>query len=384
VAPEPFKVEIADEELADLRARLARTRLPPDPWDDRDGTVDVAALVRHWRDEFDWRSAERDLNELRHFRTTVQAQPLHFVHERGRGPAPLPIVLTHGWPWTFWDFRRMIRPLADPAAFGGDPDDAFDVVVPSLPGYGFSTPLTSGVSGHEVADLWVELMAELGYDRFAAHGGDWGALVTAQLGHKHPGRIAGIHLSPRPYRLDSFNVDRPWAGLLAGQVPGDAEALAAYLDYERSRVRHVVVNMLGAQIFGYGFNDSPAGLAAWIAERRWGPTETGIDRAAGIDDLLTTISIYWFTQSAASAARLYAETWRKGWQPSHEGPRVVDVPTGVTLLRGDLPPGALVDWIPDYYDLRFLNELEGGGHFAPLERPEQLVDDLRAFFRPLR
>src|SRR5215510_1127401 len=198
---EPFVVAVPEDTLTDLRERLARTRWPDeignDNWQYGTNLAYLKELVTYWQTTYDWRQHERAINAFRHYRVTIDGQPIHFIHEPGRGPKPMPLILTHGWPWTFWDFHKVIRPLTDPAAFGGDPHDAFDVVVPSLPGFGFSTPLAkTGIAIREVSDRWVVLMREvLGYDRFAAQGGDIGALVSADLGHAHAEHVIGVHLN---------------------------------------------------------------------------------------------------------------------------------------------------------------------------------------------
>src|SRR5690348_2444211 len=196
---EPFKVAVPASVLTDLRGRLKKTRwagdFANDQWAYGTNLEALTELVDYWLKDFNWRRQEREINRFAHYRTTIEGIPIHFIHEPGKGPRPIPLILSHGWPWTFWDLHKVIRPLSDPAAFGGSPEDAFDVVVPSLPGYGFSTPLTTpGMNFWRTADLWVTLMKALGYPRFAAQGGDWGALVAMQLGHKHAERIIGVHL----------------------------------------------------------------------------------------------------------------------------------------------------------------------------------------------
>ena len=390
---EPWPIHLSDEVLDDLRGRLRRARLAPDfendDWEYGTNGEYLADLVRYWADEFDWRAQETAMNAYPNHRVEIQGLPIHFLHAPRKGPSPMPLVLTHGWPWTFWEFRQLLGPLSDPAAHGGDPADAFDVIVPSLPGFGFSTPLSrGGVGVYDVPDLWVELMRDrLGHERFAAHGGDYGAQVTAQLGHKYPEHLIGLHFSPRPYRLEIWNVERPWAGLIAGSggLPEDPDLRAATIAYERKRVGHVVANILDPQTFSHAFNDSPAGLASWYVSRRRGFGDTGgdIESVFPRDDLLTNFTIYWATQSVSTAARFYLENWKQGWTPSHDG-KQVDVPTAVTLLRADLPPGLSMDWMYDAFDIRFVNELDRGGHYAPAERPEAIIEDIRKHFRTLR
>lgn len=388
----PFTVHIDDAVLEDLRARLSRTRLAQD-LDNDDWSYGVngrylGELLRYWRDDFDWHAQEQRMNQFAHFRSTIDGVPIHFIHERGRGPSPVPIVLSHGWPWTFWDFRELIGPLSDPAVYGGDPADAFDVIVPSLPGFGFSTPMPrSGTTIWDVADLWVALMTDvLGYERFAAHGGDYGVMVTAQLGHRYPDRIIGLHMAPRPLPLDVWNTDRPWADLLSGALPDGVGDRASFIDYERRKVGHVVAHVLDPQTLAHALHDSPAGLAAWLLQRRrsWSDCDGDVERAFSRDDLLTNFTLYWATESFASSARLYHDNARHGWTPSHERKPVVEAPTAVTIFDKDLPPGASMNWMTDYFNLQSVTHSATGGHFAAAEEPQRIVEDLRHFFRDRR
>ena len=387
----PFRIEIPEAKLEDLRRRLARPNLPPDFANDdwRYGTNGDALreLVDYWREDYDWRGSEKAMNAWPHYRAEVGGVPIHFARVRGVGPDPLPLILTHGWPWTFWDFRYVVDALSDPGAHGGDPADAFDVVVPSLPGFGFSTPLTrTGIHWARTADLWVELMRDvLGTGRFAAHGGDWGALVTAQLGHKHADAVVGIHVSGGAV-LPAFDPDRPWAigGALA-QLARDAAAKEEALAWERKFASHVAVQMLDPQTLAYAMHDSPVGLLAWILERRraWSDCGGDVERRFSKDHLLDTVMLYWLTDSFVTSVRYYWEAGRLRWKPAHGDSPVVQAPTGVSLFRRDMPPGS-TDWMEDYYDLRLLRVRESGGHFAAAEEPEAIVADLRDLFRPLR
>lgn len=341
----------------------------------------------YWRDGYDWRAAERAINAFAHYRVTIDGLPIHFIREPGRGPAPMPIVLTHGWPWTFWDFHRVIGPLADPAAHGGDPADSFEVIVPSLPGFAFSTPLArTGVNFWTTADLWHRLMTGvLGHRRYAAHGGDWGALVSGQLGHKYAAALHGIHLAMvAPLHL--FSNDRPWdimGPVLAQDLPPDMRGALIALD--RRIASHVTVQMLDPQSLAYGMHDSPVALAAWLLERRrsWSDCGGRIESAFSRDFLLTTVMIYWLTQSFATSARYYAEAARNPWRPSHSRTPLVEAPTGITFLPGDGAsfPGPPPDGL---YNLRYTATGARGGHFSAAEAPQQIVEDIRATFRPLR
>jgi pimeloyl-ACP methyl ester carboxylesterase len=301
---------------------------------------------------------------------------------RGKGPAPIPLMLTHGWPWSFWDFHKLIGPLTDPAAYGLDPADCFDVIIPSLPGYGFSTPLaTPGVNFSSTADLWVELMNRLGYPRFATHGGDWGAFVSAQLGHKYADRVIGVHIT-----------------LMAplGFFTGDSVPAEDYSDDERGWMKrgqdffrheagYYALQSTKPQTVAYALNDSPVGLCAWIIEKRrtWSDCGGEIEQRFSKDDLLTTVMIYWLTQSYGTSARYYYEAAHRPWSPSHLRHPVVEAPTGVAVFLNEvvLQPKR---WAERYYNLKRWTVIPEGGHFAPMEQPHALVGDISAFFRPLR
>jgi len=384
---EPFEIAVEDEVLQDLKTRLRQTRFAPDfgnaDWGYGTNGDDLRELIGYWAEGYDWRKHESEMNGFAHFRTVIDEVPVHFIHERGRGPKPMPLIMTHGWPWTFWDLQKVIRPLTDPAAFGGDPSDAFDVIVPSLPGFGFSTPLTAtGVNFVRTADIWMKLMQqELGYDKFFAQGGDFGAFVTAQLGHKYADSVPGIHI----------HLAGP-LGMITGGMPDDSmfspdeahwpAANALFFDQESAYSR---LQSTKPQSLAYGMNDSPAGLAAWLLEkrRRWSDCGGDVARRFSKDDLLTSMTLYWVTQSFGTAARFYAEARRNPWTASHDRKPVVQSPTAVLLFEKDivkLPRR----WAEGYYNLKRWNVAPVGGHFVPMEEPEILVNDLRAFFRERR
>jgi pimeloyl-ACP methyl ester carboxylesterase len=392
--PEPFAVAVPEPVLDDLRDRLGRTRFAPDfandDWGYGTNGAYLAEIVGYWRDTFDWRAQEKEMNAFGHYRVEIDGVPIHYLHEPGRGPAPMPLVLTHGWPWSFWEFRKVIRPLADPAAFGGDPADAFDVIVPSLPGHGFSSPLTTpGITVGRIADLWAQLMTDvLGYERFAAHGGDNGASVTVHLGHRYADRLAGIHMAPGPHRLQTWDVERPWAELTGGFLPSDHGARAAMIEWEQRYVSHATVQVMDPQTLAYGLHDSPAGLAGWLLERRrtWSDCGGDVESVFSKDELLTDCTLYWATETFVTSARLYRECWlhRKDLAPIHDRTPPVEAPTGVSLYTVDLPPNLPTDWMRHYYNLKFLQSRDQGGHFVAAEDPEGLIDDLRTFLRQER
>ncbi len=385
---EKFTVSIPEQTLTDLRDRLARTRFAPEfanaQWDYGTNGAYLKELIEYWRDTFDWRKVEREINSYAHYKTNIDGIPIHFIHEPGKGPKPIPLIMNHGWPWTFWDFHKVIRPLADPAAFGGDPRDAFDVVVPSLPGYGFSEPLTKpGINYWNTADLWVTLMRDvLGYDKFAAQGGDWGAIITAQLGHKYAQHLIGIHVHLL-VNLDFF-------GGSGGPKPEDfGPGEETWLEHGRKFMHegagYMAMQSTRPQTVAVALNDSPAGLCSWILEKRraWSDCDGNVERRFSKDDLCTTMTLYWATQTYGTSARYYYEAAHNLWKPSHNRMPLVEAPTGAAIFLKEvfLMPHK---WAERYYNLKRWTVMPSGGHFAPMEEPERLIEDIRAFFRPLR
>jgi pimeloyl-ACP methyl ester carboxylesterase len=380
---EPFRIHVTDETLSDLADRLSRTRWPDElagaGWDYGTSGAYLRELVEYWRTAFDWRAQEHHLNTFHHFRARAGDLAIHFIHERGRGPAPLPIVVTHGWPGSFAEMVKIIPLLADPGAHGGDPDDAFDVVVPSMPGYGFSErPPRPGVSHEAIADLWAELMDGLGYARFGAQGGDWGAGVSTYLALRHAPRVTGLHLN---YIPGSY---QPYVDITA---PPLSEAEQQFLvDRERWLRDEYGYGHLQAtrpQTLAYGLNDSPAGLAAWIVEklRAWSDCDGDLERRFTRDELLMHVMIYWVTGTIGSSIRLYRESRAT---PLALGPgQTIEVPTAVAVFPLEMPsPPA--EWVARGYNLQRWTIMPRGGHFAAMEEPELLAEDIRAFFRPLR
>jgi pimeloyl-ACP methyl ester carboxylesterase len=385
--PARFEIAVPEAELTDLRDRLARTRFADDFANDewRLGVPGpyLRELVDHWMTAYDWRAHEARMNALPNFRVELDGVPVHFVHVRGPGPAPLPLVLTHGWPWTFWDYEQVIGPLTDPAAHGGDAEDAFDVIVPSLPGTAFSGPLEQPVGVLETTALWLRLMRDvLGYERFGVGGGDSGAFVSARLGHSFPEHVVGVHLTfPATVRFGDYgdlrpddytDAERPWAEDLLRQG-------------ERGTAAHMAVHIEDPQTLAWAMNDSPAGLAAWLVERRrnWSDCDGDVERRFTKDDLLTTASLFWLTQTFHTSVRFYAESYRSPWPLVREGRPHITVPTGVAVFPRELlrMPRA---FMAREANITHWTVMPRGGHFAPAEEPALVVDDLRAFFRPLR
>jgi pimeloyl-ACP methyl ester carboxylesterase len=381
---QPFTIEIPQGDLDDLRQRLARTRWPADPGnpDGRYGAPRgyIEELLTYWREAYDWRAVEAQMNAYDHQLVNIDGIPIHFMRVPGKGPNPTPIVLTHGWPWTFWDLHKVVDPLADPASYGGDPADAFDVIVPSLPGYGFSVPLpTTGVDIPRIAELWVTLMRDvLGYDRFGAQGGDWGAFVTAQLGHAHAEHLIGTYLT-LPLIPGLFGRNAPRA---ADYAEDEQWMIKRQSESRRHTDAHVAVHRRDPQTFSYAMADSPCGLGAWLWWRRQLWCDGSALEVFGHDDLCTLASLYWFNTSFASSIRLYAEQFSKPPQLSHDHLPLMEAPTGFGVFPKDLLfiPKAVAE---SHTNLHRWTVFDHGGHFAPAERPDAVVDELRAFFRAL-
>ncbi len=381
---EAFTLDVPREVLVDLKDRLLRTRWPDQVagagWDYGTELSYLKELVEYWLTQFDWRKQERFINALPQFCAQVDGLNIHFVHVRGKGPRPFPLVMTHGWPSSFFEMHKIIRPLADPASYGGDPADAFDVVVPSMPGFGFSErPTHRGLVKVDV--FWRTLMTEvLGYRRFGAHGSDIGARVTSALGRFHPDVVSGIHIG-------SVYLDWP------EPLPSATELSAAERDYlervkgwEKAEGGYAEIQATRPQTLAYGLNDSPAGLAAWIVEkfRAWSDCRGDIESRFTKDELLTTVTIYWVTETINASFRRYFE---KRHDPAPNPLRLgerIETPTGIAMFPGEKDLVVPREWAERSYNIRRWSDMPRGGHFAALEEPELLVDDIRAFFSQLR
>ena len=378
-----FRIGISEDQVEDLKRRLGATRLPqsidPEGWDDGASLAFMRRLADHWLNGFDWRAQEARLNRLPQHLATVDGIDLHFIHQPGKGPAPLPLVLTHGWPGSFIEMERILPLLTDPAGHGGDPADAFHVVVPSLPGFGFSAaPAAPGVSARHVAGLWLKLMNGLGYDRFAAQGGDIGAGVSLWLARRFPEQIIGAHIN---YIPGSF---RPPLGV--GQPPITTEE-QAYLDtvaaWSSAEGAYAAQQGTKPQTLAYAMTDSPVGLAAWIVEkfRSWSDCGGDVERVFTMDELLTDVSIYWFGHMLDASFRIYKES---RLQPlSFAAAERVTPPLGVAAFPRELPTPPR-SWVERVCNVERWTSMPSGGHFAALEQPALLAEDIRAFFRPLR
>jgi len=379
----PFYLRISDEELSDLHQRLRQTR-----WiNEMQGIgasegIDMTflkKLVDYWQHDFDWRAQEEKINRFDHFKAEVAGQRIHFIHQHGTGHAPMPLILTHGWPGSFVEMLDIIPLLTNPAAYGGDPTDSFDVIVPSLPGYGFSAaPEKKGIGPYEIAALWAELMSGLGYQRFAVQGGDFGATVSTWLASRYPERVAGIHLN---YISGSYS---PPLG--EGQPPITKEE-KQYLDHvlawSNQHAAYGRIQSTKPQSLAVGLNDSPAGLAAWIAEKfhAWTDNNGNVEDAVSYDALLTNISLYWFTQTIGSSFRMYVEGSK---HPMHfSAGECIKPPLGVALFPAELPMPPK-SWVGRCYNIQRWEKMSKGGHFAALENPQALAKEICEFFRPLR
>ena len=310
-----FKIEVDDKVLDDLRRRLENVRwpdqIPNSGWDYGSNLDYLKELVEYWRTGFDWRAQERLLNSFSQFKSRVDGLDVHFVHERGTGPNPMPLVITHGWPSTFFAMSKILPLLSDPGSHGGDPADSFDVVAPSLPGFGFSDrPAEPGMQVLKVADMWAKLMTEnLGYPRFAAHGGDIGAGVTSRLGYAHAGSLTGIHLT-------SITRPAPYLGPGSKPLTGAEQALVDQRErWQQAEGAYAHMHGTKPQTLSYGHNDSPVGLAGWIVEkyRTWSDCHGDVESRFTKDELLTTVTIYWVTQTIGSSTRMYYENQRSLW-----------------------------------------------------------------------
>ena len=379
----PFQVDVPDEALDDLRRRIAATRWPSrELVPDRSQGVQLATLqelARSGATDYDLRRLQARLNDLPQFITTIDGQPIHFLHVRSPEPEALPLVLTHGWPGSIVEFLEVIGPLSDPRAHGGEAADAFHLVIPSLPGYGFSGPTREpGWTTDRIAVAWAELMARLGYRRYGAQGGDWGAFVSPELGRIDPEHVVGVHVNAATVGFIPFGVDAP-------------EELATFTDAEKARLDRLnrfmsdqngyfQIQATRPQTVAYGLTDSPVGQLAWIVEKfkEWTDASAELPTdAVDRDHLLTNVMLYWLTGTAGSSAGTYYENMHSGsW-----GTPPSTTPTGVAVFAEDV---AIRRYAESGNNITHWTDFDRGGHFAAMEAPDLLVGDVRTFFRPLR
>ena len=371
-------IDVSDADLADLRDRLTRTRWPEaetvDDWSQGIPLAYTRELCDYWAHEYDWRATEARLNRFGPQRTELDGLGIHFLHVRSPESNALPLVLTHGWPGSIVEFHKVIGPLTDPVAHGGVAADAFHVVCPSLPGYGWSDrPTRAGWKVPRIARAWAELMARLGYDRYGAQGGDWGASVTTSIGEQDPEHVLGIHLN-MVIAIPDTSMGEP--------DQRELDAIASFTHYQKEESGYSTQQSTRPQTLGYGLVDSPAGQAAWIVEKFWAWTDCDghPENVLTRDELLDNVMLYWLPGTGASSARLYWESFNDFTTKL----ATVPVPTGASIFPKEIARPSR-RWAEGRFpDLRHWNELEKGGHFAAFEQPEVFVDEVRTFFRTVR
>lgn len=380
-APSPFKLHVSDEQLADLKQRLSRVRWPDEvsgePWKRGADLAYMKSLVDYWREKYDWRKHEAQINSFDHYKARVSGVDVHYIRAEGRGPNPMPLLLSHGWPGSVHEFHKIIPMLTDPARFGGNPADAFTVIAPSLPGYTFSHTPGQRFSVEQIADLFAELMTGmLGFKRFAAQGGDWGGFVTSRLGHAYPGRLAGIHLNLLSLRRDTPLPEKP--------TEDEKRYFEERAHWMKEEVGYTWIQGTKPQTLAYALTDSPVGLASWIVEKfhTWSDHKGDLDGYLGKDAMLTNIMLYWVTGAIGSSFWPYYARMHGPW-PIPDG-AVINVPMGYAEFPKEIlrPPRSLAEKM--YGDIRRWSKMPKGGHFAALEQPELLANEVREFFRPLR
>jgi len=379
-AIERFRIQVEESVLEDLRDRLARTRFPDQiagtGWEYGMPIDYLRELVEYWRDGYDWRAQEARLNELPHFRTRIDGQSIHFIHARSADADAFPLLIMHGWPGSIVEFLDVIPPLVDPEAHGGRAADAFHVIAPSLPGYGFSEPTrTPGWDVRRIAGAFIELMQRIGYTRYGAQGGDWGAQIATQIGALDPEHCAALHLN------------MPVAGRPENPAPVTEEekaGLAGMARFQREESGYALEQGTKPQTLGVGLNDSPAGLLAWIVEKfqGWSDCDGHPENVYPRDRLITNVMLYWVTQTITSSVRLY-------WESKHSGlwdaaPEFVRAPTGVARYPKEEVLRFPRSWVEQFYNVKHWTVMPRGGHFAAMEQPELFVEDLRSFFRTVR
>ena len=381
----PFRIEVDDSAIEDLQSRLAKTRLPDQlndiSWEYGTELSLMNQLINYWTEEFDWRAQESLLNQFDQYTTEVENLRLHFIHQRSQNPDAIPLMIVHGWPGSISEFYKIIDPLANPLEHGGDISDSFHVIAPSLPGFGFSeAPSETGYSPERIALMLAQLMQKLGYERYAIAGGDWGAIINRHLANHFPERLIGLH-------SNMIIASPPTDSQKRAEITEDEQSTrSARQAYMLNEVAYQQIQGTKPQSLGYGLADSPSGLAAWILEKFHGWTDMpqgndgDLTDHFSFDELLTNISIYWFTNTITSSTRIYYENRNTQQIKPME---FINVPTGAAIFPAEIfiTPRA---WAEESYDLRHWTVMDEGGHFAALEKPELYIQDLRTFFRLLR
>jgi pimeloyl-ACP methyl ester carboxylesterase len=375
--PQPFEIRATDAELDDLRRRLAATRFPEtetvDDWSQGIPLDYLKEVCAYWGEKYDWRAREAKLNAFPQFRTTAGGLGIHFIHVRSPESNAMPLIMTHGWPGSIVEFQKVIGPLTDPASHGGDPADAFHVVCPSLPGYGYSDkPTETGWGVQKIADTWSELMLGLGYDRYVAQGGDWGSMVTTRIALQDAEHCLGIHIN--------MPIVGPDPETMSDLSDAEKSALAGMDHYSKFDSGYSKQQSTRPQSLGYGLVDSPSGQAAWILEKFWSWTDCDghPENVLTRDELLDNVMLYWLPATGASSARLYWESFNNTTMEP------IDIPVGCSIFPKEIFRTSRRWAEKRFSNIIHWNELDKGGHFAAFERPETFVTEVRNCFRSLR
>jgi pimeloyl-ACP methyl ester carboxylesterase len=380
----PFRIDVPETDLSDLRERLRRTRWPEaetvEDWSQGVPLAYMQEICGYWAERYDWRATEARLNALPQFRTEIDGLGIHFIHVRSPHAEALPLIITHGWPGSIVELAKVIGPLVDPTASGGDAADAFHVACPSLPGYAFSDkPPRRGWNVERIGSAWTRLMAQLGYARYGAQGGDWGTSISTSIGQQDPEHVVGIHLTPPLAAPDPATFDTLTAA--------ERAALAALKHAQMFESGYAEEQSTRPQTLGYGLVDSPAALCAWIVEKfqAWTDCHGHPENALTRDEILDNVMLYWLPATGASSARLYWESFRQVSERfSGSNVDVVTVPTGCSIFPKEIPRPSRRWAEKRFTDIRYWNELDRGGHFAAFEQPELFVNEVRSFFRLVR
>lgn len=380
-----FSIAVPEQAINDLNLRLSLSRIPDQldniSWEYGTDKPYLLSLLDYWQNDFDWRAQEAMLNGFDQYKTIIDGLDIHFIHHRSPHPDAIPLLLVHGWPGSIAEFHKIIGPLTDPTAYGGSATDAFHVIAPSLPGFGFSEkPATSGYNPERMAHIFVALMERLEYSNYGLQGGDWGSIINRYIANHYPERLIGLHSNMLLARNPGGDADEHPV------TPSELESRRSAAAYMAKEQAYQQIQQTKPQSLGYGLNDSPAGLAAWIVEKFHGwsdfPRDTGgdLDSKFSMDELLTNISIYWYTETITSSARIYYEN--RNTRPT-KPMAYIDVPTGAAIFPAELfvTPRS---WAESSYDIVRWTVMPRGGHFAAMEEPDLLIDDVRGFFRGLR
>ena len=380
-----FTIDVADSDIEDLKRRLAATRMPDQiadtSWEYGTDYAYLADLLDYWQHDFDWKKQEAELNQFDQFKTEIDGLAIHFIHQRSPNPDAIPLMMVHGWPGSVAEFTKIIGPLTDPVAHGGNAADSYHLIAPSLPGFGFSEkPNQAGYSAEKIAHILAALMQRLGYEHYGIAGGDWGAIINRYLANNYPERLIGLH-------SNMILADPPDDEAQREAITeAESRLKTARTAYMRSELAYQQIQRTKPQSLGYGLNDSPAGLAAWIVEKFHGwsdmpqAADGKLDKHFSKDALLSNISIYWFSQTITSSMRIYYESSNTAVEKQIA---YIDVPTGATVYPAEIyiTPKS---WVEASYDLRHYALMKAGGHFAALEQPSSYLGELNTFFRLLR